>query len=226
MKLLITTRADSSVEYYSKYTHEIFKNYAKKCNADFLVLDHEPPVIADDGNPASFRIMKQYDLHDEYDRILSLDSDIVITPHAPNIFQYVPEDKIASTFEDTVIEERINDRKGAIKNIQEKWEDIGWEKNYINSGVFVTSKMHRDIFQPVDGKYWTGEGSDDIHLGYQIHKLGYEIFELPFQFNHTGLYSEQRGGGHRRVDSYFIHYAGSGGKEELLNIAKYICQNL
>ena len=214
-KLLITTRADSSIEYYTKYTHPIIKEYAKKCNADFLILDEDAPAEGDD-NRAVYRIMQQYDLHDEYDRILCLDSDIIITPHAPNIFEYVPEDKIGSILEDTVTVERIQDRRSAIKNVQEHWENIGWKENYIQTGVFLTAKMHRDIFQPVDGQYWTGRGSDDIHLGYQIHKLGYEIFEIDFKYNHTDLYSQSRGGGYSRNNSYFVHYAGSLGSKKML----------
>ena len=160
--------------------------------------------------------MKLYELHNEYDRILCLDSDIIINPHAPNIFEYVPEDKIGSVLEDTVIEERIQDRRQSIRNVQEHWDDIGWKEKYIQTGVFMTSKMHRDIFQPVDGQYWTGRGSGDIHLGYQIHKLGYEIFEMDFKYNHTGLYSEPRGGNHRRSGSYFVHYAGGSGSKKML----------
>ena len=42
-----------------------------------MVLDHEPPVYADDKYP-HFRIMKHHELHEEYDRILHLDTDIII----------------------------------------------------------------------------------------------------------------------------------------------------
>jgi len=214
-KLLITTRADNNVDYIAELTHPLFKDYAERCGADFLVLDNIAPAEGDD-NVAVYRIMQHYDLHDTYERILCLDTDIIINKNSPNIFDYVPEDKIGCTLEDTVITERIKDRREAIEHVQKKWKDIGWKSNYINSGVFLTSRMHRDIFQSVDGEYWTGRGSDDIHLGYQIHKNGYEIFRLPFQYNHTGLYSEARGGGHDRMNSYFLHYAGGKQiKEEL-----------
>ena len=214
-KLLITTRADDSIEYYTKYTHPIIMEYAKKCNADFMILDESAPAEGDD-NKAAYRIMQQYDLHDHYDRILCMDSDIIINPHAPNIFELVPDDKIGSILEDTVLDDRIADRREAIKNVQKYWKDIGWEENYIQTGVILTSSTHKDIFQPVDGEYWSGRGSDDIHIGYQIHRLGHSLFELPFQYNHTGLYSEPRGGSHDRAKSYFVHYAGGSGCKELL----------
>ena len=39
MKLLITTRADSKVKGWAALTHPIFKDYAKKVGADFMLLD-------------------------------------------------------------------------------------------------------------------------------------------------------------------------------------------
>ena len=216
MKCLITTRADDNVKWLSDITHPVFKEYAKMCNADFMVLDHDPPIMSWDNRP-HFRITKHYDLHEEYDRILHLDTDIIINRNAPNIFEYVPEDKIGCVLEDWGRDERIKDRQGMMRDIQDEWGDIGWKKKYINSGVFVTSKMHRDIYLPFEGKYWTSHGSDDIHMGYMIKHLNYEIFELPYQYNHTGTYSESWNGSPNRMESYFLHYAGGEGiKRELV----------
>ena len=39
MKLAIITRADESVQVWIELTHPIFKNFAKKWNTDFIVLD-------------------------------------------------------------------------------------------------------------------------------------------------------------------------------------------
>tara|TARA_R110002167_G_scaffold48202_1_gene142428 strand:+ start:2090 stop:2770 length:681 start_codon:yes stop_codon:yes gene_type:complete len=217
MKLLITTRSDENIKWISDITHPILRAYAEKCNADFMVLDQEPPVLSWDNRP-HFRIMKHYDLHEEYDRILQLDTDILINENAPNIFEYVPENMIGCIVEDWGKEERIRDRRGMMEDIQNEWDDIGWTENYPQSGVFLTSKMHRDIFRPgPSGEYWTGHGSDDIHLGYMIKLCNYEIFKLPYQWNHTGTYSEAWNGSPNRLDSYFLHYSGSEGiKRELL----------
>ena len=59
-----------------------------------------------------------------------------------------------------------------------------------------------------------GFGIDDIHLGYQIHKMGFEIQELPFQWNHMTMFSEGWNGYANRFDSYIIHYAGAGTFDE------------
>jgi len=222
MKYLITTRSDKSIKWLSDITHPPLKEYAKFCNADFMVLDHEPPVRSWDGHP-HHRIMKHYELHEEYDRILHLDTDIIVNKNVPNIFEYVPYEKIGSVLEDTGREERIKDRKQSMKEIQDAWGDIGWTKNYIQTGVFLTSKMHRDIYQPFEGKYWTLTCSDDVHLSYMIKYLNHEIFELPYQFNHTGTYSEPWNSSANRLDSYFLHYSGGEAiKKELLRDFKKI----
>ena len=44
--------------------------------------------------------IKHYDLFNEYDRILSLDSDVVITPRCPDIFKTVDFENIGTVYED------------------------------------------------------------------------------------------------------------------------------
>ena len=83
MKLLITTRADQTVQGWAELVHPIFKRYADSCGADFAILDEtlnckQASTGIGDGL-WHFRIMVHYDLHEEYDRILHLDSDILLT---------------------------------------------------------------------------------------------------------------------------------------------------
>lgn len=207
MKLAIFTRADKEVNAMTAITHPIITDYAKRCKADFRRIEGDPPVITDDNHP-HWRIAHLYNYYDEYDRILCLDSDIVITPSCPNLFEEVPEDAIGSTFED--VGSRARPRRQSIKDIQKKFGDIGWEKGYINTGVLVTSKMHRDIFLPIDGKYYTAFGSDDVHIGYQTNKMGFRIHRLSFKFNHMTMFSESWNNNANRFESYIIHYAGRG----------------
>lgn len=206
MRLAIVTRADKNIEYYSQYTHPIIKQYADFCNADFIKFDHDPPVLSEDGYP-HFRIMKLGDLLNDYDRALCIDSDVVINKNCPNIFNHVPENSIGTVVEDqgSIQEER----RELIKKAQEKFGDIGWKDEYINTGVFVVSKMHKDIFNPIEGKYWDGDCSDDVHLGYQIHKCGFKIHKLPYQFNHMSIFSQSWNGNANPLNSYIIHFAGS-----------------
>lgn len=203
-KRLIVTRADERVSELTELTHPILKNYAKKCNADFMILsgNETPPMH-------HYRILKFYDLLDKYDRVMHLDSDIIIRDDCPNLFEVVPVDKIGSLLEDKG--SRKDHRRMLIKAVQDDREDVGWTEGYINTGVFIVSKCHKEIFSNVDvNNLWMDFGQDDVELGYQIHKLGFEIYELPFQLNHMSMFSEKWHNKASRFDSYIIHYAGNG----------------
>ena len=88
MKLLITTRADNNISDWVELTHPIIRKYADKVKADFLVLDED--LNCDEAKSGiglgvyQYRIMKHYDLHDEYDRILSFDTDMLLSPNCPS----------------------------------------------------------------------------------------------------------------------------------------------
>lgn len=205
-KKLIATRADDKIKEMTDITIPIMKKYAEACDADFIVLD-EPPLFMTEDNRPHYRILKIREYLEVYDRVLNLDADMIINKNCPNIFDVVPDDKIGSIYED--VGTRAEHRRGLIKNIQNKWGDVGWKSGYTNAGTFLVSKMHKDIFLPNDNKYYLGWGSVDVHLSYMIHKLKFEVYELPYKWNHMTMFSEPW---HNkdRFDSHIIHYAGGG----------------
>jgi lipopolysaccharide biosynthesis glycosyltransferase len=211
MKLSLVTRADKNIEYYTYLTHPLIKKYADFCKADFIILDHEPPQLSEDGFP-HFRILKVQELLNEYDRVLSLDSDLVVNNNVPNIFNVVPFDCIGSVREDIGRPDKIE----KIMAIQKKFKDIGWREWYINTGCFVVSNIHKPIFDTIEGKLWDGECSDDIHIGYNIHNNGFKLFELDYKWNHMGYH------GGDPIKSYFIHFAGGNKLERINNFLERI----
>jgi lipopolysaccharide biosynthesis glycosyltransferase len=215
MKYALVTRADDSVKQMSNITHPIMKDFADRWECDFIILNHKTDYIVPstphqcykDGI-THYRIMKLYDLLNKYDRILSMDTDMVILPNCPNPFEEVPEHKIGSVLEDKGSREM--DRVNIMLQIQSKYGMVGWTSGYINTGFFIVSKQHKDIFQKINGEYWTSIGVDDIHIGYLIHKLGFEVHELSYKWNHMSMFSEEWNGSPDRFESYVIHYAGAG----------------
>lgn len=210
MNLLVTTTADKKIKEMTDLSHPIIKKFAKKWGADFLVLDKDADCDVPMGR-IHYRIMELYNLLDEYDRILNLDSDVVINKGCPNLFDLVPHNEIGTILEDKGT--RLENRRNRIMKIQFKWGMInwGWEAGYPNTGVFVVSQPHREIFRKFKGQYWTELGFDCVHLGYQIHRLGLKMFELSYKFNHMSMFSEPWHGSPSRFGSYIIHYAGAGG---------------
>lgn len=208
MKFLVVTRSDENIGYYSKETHNILKLYADKCKADFKILDKDPVVWTEEKPPRPhFRIMELYNLHEEYDRILCIDSDVIINKGCPNIFDEVPDDRIGTVTYDN-IPGSVEERKLERIMIQKAWGEIGWNDQNVNTGVFVTSKMHRNIFTPFKGQYWTALGTDDIHIGYLIKYYGFKIHRLSFEWNHMSIFSQPWNKSASKFDSYIIHYAG------------------
>lgn len=205
-KRLVVTRCDENAAELAKLTHPILECYAKTWEADFKILDHKEEWMTD-YEMCHYRILKLYDLLDEYDRIVVIDSDIVIMPGCPDPFTIVDPEKIGSIYED--VGSRRIPRRHVLMNIQRKYGDVGWREGYINTGFFVVSKKHKEIFQIIKGEFWTGFGYDDALIGWQIHKYDFEVQELPFKWNHMSMFSEPWNDNANRFDSYIIHYAGA-----------------
>ena len=148
-----------------------------------------------------------YELFDKYDRILRLDFDLIISPNCPNLFDIVPEDKIGGVFEDVRIARES--RRSMMKNIQVHLGDLLWESGYLNAGVIVASKQHRELFHTTleeIEEVQTIEGittPEQDYLNYVIRELGFEVYELSYRFNHIMHFPQDR------FNSYIIHYAGS-----------------
>jgi hypothetical protein len=207
MKTVMITRSDEGIKGMTDVTHPLLKSYARKFGMDFINLSDEPKLYTEDNRP-HYRILEVKSILEDYDRALLIDSDTVITPNCPNIFDEVPVDCIGSVFEDKG--SRLGARRSFISEVQRAWGDIGWTSGYTNAGVFVLSKEHSNIFDSVDGNYWLGNGSADVHMAYQANKLGHKIHELSYRWNHMTMFSEPWNGNPSRFDSHIIHYAGRG----------------
>jgi lipopolysaccharide biosynthesis glycosyltransferase len=207
MKKAMVTRADNRIEEISILTHPILKDFAKRWDAEFIVLN-QPVSFRTDDNHEHYRILQVRDLLQDYDRILSIDTDVLIANTCPNPFETVPEDCISCIYEDKG--SRLQHRRGVITTIQQQFGDIGWRTGYLNTGIMVLSKEHSNLFNPINGKYYTNWGSDDAHFGYNLNKYKLKFQELNYKFNHMGMFSEPWNNNASRFDSYIIHYAGSG----------------
>ena len=217
MKRLITTRADDGIKEMCEVTHPYIINYAKKCDADFLVIEDSK-----DFHP-HYRILQLYDMFDKYDSILMVDSDILITNSCPNIFEYVDDETVGTIYEDKG--SRKLHRRNLIQKVQEERAEVGWTKGYVNTGFILFPKTVKEIFNLDQNKVWMDFGQDDIELGYQMHKYAFNIQELSFKFNHMTMFSEDWNNNASRFDSYVIHYAGSGLFAPCINRTELIKQD-
>jgi len=119
-------------EAFKIYSHDSFQKYADKINADFVVID-SPKINYTNTktiNPLKFEKYQVYEILEEYERVLFIDNDILITPHAPNIFLEVPQDKIGGLYEDVAMNEE--NRRKIIQKIQAHLGDVGWKTGFLN----------------------------------------------------------------------------------------------
>lgn len=196
MKLAVVTIAcgDYHTE-MGKLTHPSISSYAKKIGADFIVIDEKT-----DGLPhyLKFKLNK---LLKKYDRIMYIDTDIIVREDSPNIFDEVPADCVG-VFEEGRFAERAN---GMNYFLQENGIDPKtWDKKYYNTGVMVVSKEHANMFiKPLVEHNHFFEQSY-INLLFSVFKT--KIHSLDYKFNR--MYIMDKLTGEERHDSYFLHYAG------------------
>ena len=189
-------------------THPVIKAYADRIKADFLVIN-SPKIDLAVGHYEKFQI---YDLLEVYKRILFVDTDVLITPHCPDVFEIVPEENFGAF----VVDKYTNYHDNSLKIIQEELGDIGLEREYFNSGVMVISKHHREVFNTKNGllKQWSlrsyreGDGTflDQTLINYNVQRLGIPVYDIGYKFNHTTATKNSNS----RFNSYVIHYPGKG----------------
>ncbi len=205
-KYAMVTRCDSNAAQLAEVTHCILKDYANQWGCDFIVLDELEDWMTD-YELAHYRIFKVREILEKYERVVIIDSDIVIMPGTPNPFDVVPEGMIGSVYED--VGSREDQRQNVIHDIQIKFGDVDWYEGYINTGFFVVSRVHKDIFRKINNELWTGFGYDDAHIGWNIHDQCFAVFGLPYVWNHMSMFSEPWNYSANRFKSYIIHYAGA-----------------
>lgn len=147
------------------------------------------------------------DLLEKYDRVLYLDADILITPHAPDIFAAYPET-------DTVYmlnEGPFADRQKTISQLLSLLPlEKAWPKNtYYNSGVMLISRnanffhyINNDDLLNLAGKV---SMYDQTYFNYLMLRHGLKTQSISQDFNRMSIF-----GTNNYLDGNFIHYAGGG----------------
>jgi lipopolysaccharide biosynthesis glycosyltransferase len=155
-----------------------------------------------------------YDLLETYERILYLDADILIHPEAPNVFDLVPETALGA------VNEQLNEE--AIKREQE-WRRMQRRlgkldttpQRYFNAGMLVVSRCHRELFNYRELTFAAGRWPDQNTLNYYARRLEFPIHWLEPEWNCMPVFGERFSKPEQRRTSWFIHYAGEGGKAAL-----------
>lgn len=198
---VLTIAINDSNEYQkvSELTHLSLKEYAKKIRADFICIDKRK-ISETTPHWEKFQI---YDLLDTYDRILYLDTDIIVREDCPNLFEVVSEDKLGM-FE----EGQFTDRSKELMIDICRSYDVKlpkWNGKYYNSGVLVISQKHKFLFKKPRKEVFSF--FEQSYLNMMIAQNSVEMCDLHYKFNRMPCMD--RFTGEDRRNSYIIHYAGA-----------------
>lgn len=227
---IITVCIGNKYKKMSEITHPTIRHYADRLDAEFVVIDEQKICL---GGTSKFEKFQLFKLLESYERIIFLDTDILVSPNCPNLFYIVPPDSFGAF----IVSKHTDYHNYSNIKIQDVLGKINWKKDSFNekifesfnSGVMVISKSHREVFNPNNGlletwSTWHRMNSskvmkDQTLINYTVQKNKIPIFDIGYKFNHTSATNNSKD----RFQSHIIHYAGKShlkGKDKILQIKK------
>ncbi len=199
MKTLVLTIAIG--EYYRKMgeiTHPLMRTYARRISAEFKVIT-EKKVSQTTVHWEKFQIKE---LLDTYDRILFLDTDIIVRGDCPDLFELVPEESLGAFDESTY----YTDARARMKTTADSYaSDLSlWDGRYFNTGVMVISRIHKKVFEKPEHEVENFYEQSYLNLAFVRERI--LMHPLDFRFNRMHPMNQHTG--EPRLSSYIVHYAG------------------
>jgi hypothetical protein len=159
-----------------------------------------------------FEKFQCFQLLEEYDRVLCIDADILITPTAKNIFEEYSDEEYLYAFQENSDLEHM-DRDPWIETYDPDfdWPVCGDKKMYFNSGCVLYSKKHINLFDKIKeikftNKCFSIDGSEQTALNFAVAKNKIPFKSISYSFNRMNLGKNDPD--NKRYQSDFIHYAG------------------
>lgn len=229
-RCLFTIAVGDPFKWMFDITIPYMRDYCSRHDIDFILVDD---MYRKDEHPC---YMKQFinTLWWRYDRVCYVDSDVLIMPHAPNIFDYTPHDK-CSAFREVSYSDRPEEiaRRNQMsfdyislyaEAYNAAMREMGYDEvplpdnlgeYYYNAGIFVCTKETCPHVVPVGGvmQLPTSNHYDQNYFNMMIIKHQIPMYDFGYRWN-------RRRGAHvaeslNPLDSYFVHYLGRGQKDKL-----------
>lgn len=198
MNLVLTIAVGDEYQEIGYLTHPTIRAYADRIGAEFLCIDKKA-IARTTPHWEKFQI---FYLLDKYDRILYVDTDVIIRDDCPNLFDIVPETHLGmfneAPFTDRSKELMIDICK-AYKTTLDEWRGM-----YYNSGVMVISQFHKTLFKKPDMEVFNFY--EQSYLNMVIAKREIPMFDIGYKFNRMTCIDQYTG--EERHASFIIHYAG------------------
>ncbi|WP_394202776.1 glycosyltransferase [Shewanella waksmanii] len=205
-----------------------FKAYGKRIGADVIVsdqlhykIDINKPKF--DASPAWSEKLYITEVLKEYDRVLYLDADMIVTPWARDIFAECPDLDTVYMFN----EGRHRDRGAQAEQINAILGEVEWPKEddmtvYYNSGMFLVSKetglFNNASIEEMQAICNHVKFYDQTYINYLIRRDGIKSVGADAEFNRMMLLGYDD---YQKAD--FIHYSGRGYRQKVpMRDMKYI----
>jgi FkbM family methyltransferase len=223
MKTAIVTYAycgNTSFSYVTLHTIPTIRYYAKRCRADFICHEEEPPHFDGTYSLRARMMLYKFDVIykalETYDRVLWIDADVIVRPDSPNLFDLVSEDRFACGegygLADRLTPQHVRDSMfGWCKRIWEICQVNNWRVpevgcQVLDTGVMLASQQHQDLFTPLWGTIPENNGGceEQLALNIRFFLSDHKLFALPMCFNCPYVFFKPQ---HVERFNYFIHYA-------------------
>ncbi len=208
MKTAITTCAFGGVyQDIARVTYPTLRSYARRIGADFVPFETRR-------QPAERVVFEKLQIRDlllgSYDRVLWLDSDIIVRSDAESLFDLVPQgtfgawDEAPSSFLfDEISRRQHNDYAKILRDTCAclRLPETAWDGKWFCTGVFVVDRTHLQLLQE-PSQYppgWLGE-QNYLNAMVQVLKLPVTVLESDY---HLMFMSKKP-----RLEAYIVHYAG------------------
>ena len=201
---------------FSKYCQSLWSLYAQKHGFDLVIindhLDNSPRAKSRSAAWQKCLILSHENLQN-YDRVVWVDSDIMINPHSPDIVANVPLEKIGAV--DEYASPSQEQHSFYLERTYEYWsrqnvnflnnptaksfhQDFGLDidvESVVQTGVMILSpKYHKELLEHV---YYNYEDNGSAYYNYEMRPLSYEIlkndlaFWLSPKFNQLWIFWKQ-----------------------------------
>ncbi len=175
MNLVLSIAIGSLYQEMAGITHQSISRYAAKIGADFKVISEQSH------STPHWEKFEIYDLLATYDRILYVDTDVLISSDCPDLFQIVPTNRMGAFDEGAYFDRKYSD--------------------YFNTGVMVVPRCCRDIFtRPGEEQGSIETFFEQDFINDRIHRLEEIIYSLSHKFNKMDFI---------KAPGYIIHKAGN-----------------
>jgi lipopolysaccharide biosynthesis glycosyltransferase len=195
MKTAIITYYWSDLSYKEAFDKVVIPRLdflAKKWNSELIVCNNFNENIKNENWPQDYELNKYNkcfilkELVGKFDKVLCIDSDIVLSKEMPNIFQIYEDGYFYAVLDGAKGDQYCFHRIEEMIACQAMLGSINWTYGYYNTGFMILEKEHKIIFQDENYKIFLNF-SDQTKINYYLRKYKIPHRSLSKEYNSMAI---------------------------------------